>query len=246
MIDFSTLQGLTIPEGAVAQIADASGRVLWAAQSDTVVLEVEKITSNTYVSGSSYTDEQFILLDIYPKTNGTVNVTYGGVTKTITDTSGAESPNSVQVYFGTYGGASDGTPASGTLKITGDCAAFACSTYTTSKTDLNRYWTKILSIINLGAIELIPSYFLGTATYTCDNITSIVLPKTLKQIEDTAFVGAPNLTSAIFKDANGWVCEKTSASGSSDKFSLEGKLDDPATNATYLKSTYSSYVWTKT
>lgn len=31
MIDFSTLQGLTIPEGAVTQIADASGRVIWSA-----------------------------------------------------------------------------------------------------------------------------------------------------------------------------------------------------------------------
>lgn len=29
MIDFSTLKGLTIPEGVVTQIADASGRVLW-------------------------------------------------------------------------------------------------------------------------------------------------------------------------------------------------------------------------
>lgn len=29
MIDFSTLQGLTIPEGVVTQIADAGGRVLW-------------------------------------------------------------------------------------------------------------------------------------------------------------------------------------------------------------------------
>ena len=29
MIDFSTLQGLTIPEGVVTQIADESGRVLW-------------------------------------------------------------------------------------------------------------------------------------------------------------------------------------------------------------------------
>lgn len=28
-IDFSTLQGLTIPEGVVTQIADASGAVLW-------------------------------------------------------------------------------------------------------------------------------------------------------------------------------------------------------------------------
>lgn len=32
MIDFSTLQGLTIPEGVVAEIKDASGRVLWNAE----------------------------------------------------------------------------------------------------------------------------------------------------------------------------------------------------------------------
>lgn len=30
MIDFSTLQGLTIPEGAVTQITDAAGNVLWS------------------------------------------------------------------------------------------------------------------------------------------------------------------------------------------------------------------------
>ena len=31
MIDFSTLKSLTIPEGVVTQIADASGTVLWSA-----------------------------------------------------------------------------------------------------------------------------------------------------------------------------------------------------------------------
>lgn len=31
MIDFSTLKGLTIPEGNVKQITDANGRVLWSA-----------------------------------------------------------------------------------------------------------------------------------------------------------------------------------------------------------------------
>lgn len=31
-IDFATLQGLTIPEGVVTQITDASGRVLWSAE----------------------------------------------------------------------------------------------------------------------------------------------------------------------------------------------------------------------
>ena len=42
MINFSTLQDLTIPEGVVTQIADASGRVLWALSGGKVILEVEK------------------------------------------------------------------------------------------------------------------------------------------------------------------------------------------------------------
>lgn len=37
MIEFSTLQGVTIPEGAVTQIADANGVVLWSAKRNAVV-----------------------------------------------------------------------------------------------------------------------------------------------------------------------------------------------------------------
>ena len=37
MIDFSTLQGLTIPEGVVAKITDESGQVLWSAKRNAVV-----------------------------------------------------------------------------------------------------------------------------------------------------------------------------------------------------------------
>lgn len=43
MINFSTLKGLTIPEGNVTQIADASGAVLWSA--------VEKVTVTITTSG---------------------------------------------------------------------------------------------------------------------------------------------------------------------------------------------------
>ena len=37
MIDFSALKGLTIPEGVVKQITDASGAVLWIAKRNAVV-----------------------------------------------------------------------------------------------------------------------------------------------------------------------------------------------------------------
>lgn len=50
MIDFSTLQGLTIPEGNVTQIDDASGRVLWSAKRNakvTVTSECVGISGDT-------------------------------------------------------------------------------------------------------------------------------------------------------------------------------------------------------
>lgn len=35
MIDFSTLQGLTIPEGTVTKIEDSAGNVLWSLDDST-------------------------------------------------------------------------------------------------------------------------------------------------------------------------------------------------------------------
>lgn len=42
MIDFSTLKGLSIPEGVVTQIADASGAVLWSAKRNAIVTITSK------------------------------------------------------------------------------------------------------------------------------------------------------------------------------------------------------------
>ena len=120
MIDFATLQGLTIPEGVVTQISDASGRVLWMLAKDEppAIFEVAKQTETTYAGETKYEYEEFILFDIYPKKGGTVKVTYGGLTKTIRDTSGATVPNAQKVFFGTFNGVSDGvaTPTSGTRR----------------------------------------------------------------------------------------------------------------------------------
>lgn len=55
MIDFSTLKGLTIPEGVVKQITDSAGRVLWkASQPVTITLTG---SANCYVDykGARYT-----------------------------------------------------------------------------------------------------------------------------------------------------------------------------------------------
>lgn len=185
MINFSTLQSLTIPEGVVTQIAK-DGVVLWKLEtSKPIILEVEKITSDTYAGETTYTGEQFILLDIYPKTNGTVNVTYGGLTKTITDTSGAEEPNAQQVFFGTFNGVSDSveTPASGTLIIEGDCRGFGCSDYSSSSKQLNHAGV-ITAVSDWGNIEFIPAYAFGAAIGACTKITSLVIPDTVFDVPE--------------------------------------------------------------
>jgi hypothetical protein len=50
MIDFSAVKGITIPEGVVTQIADASGAVLWSAKRNAIVTitsECNGITGDT-------------------------------------------------------------------------------------------------------------------------------------------------------------------------------------------------------
>ena len=196
MIDFTTLQGLTIPEGVVTQITDGSGRVIWAVGGDKVILEVEKITSDTYAGETTYTGEQFILLDIYPKTNGTVNVTYGGLTKTITDTSGAETPNAQQVFFGTLYGVSDSveTPASGTLTIEGDYYAFAAGQAKTDKF-LTKFYDGIIEFVDFGAVDRIPdnAFSANIIASTYNKFSSVRIKQGIKSIGDQAFFANVNL-----------------------------------------------------
>lgn len=184
-IDFATLQGLTIPEGVVTQIADASGRVLWMLSGGKVILEVEKITSDTYAGETTYTGEQFVLLDIYPKTNGTVSVTYGGLTKTITDTSGAAEPNAQQVFFGTFNGVSDSvaTPASGELTIEGGYRGFGCGSYSTDSKGTANYCDCVKAIRDFGSANTIPA----RAFQKCAGFVIQELPEGIETIGDCAF-----------------------------------------------------------
>lgn len=159
-----------------------------------VVLCVDKITSDTYAGETTYTGEQFILLDIYPKTNGTVTVTYGGLAKTITDTSGAESPNAQQVVFGTFNGVSDSvaTPVSGTLTIEGDYYAFACGSYASAKASTD-YCACIADVANFGAIVEITA----EAFHGCTKLTKVIIPNTVTEIGGSAFNGCFGLTQVV-------------------------------------------------
>lgn len=53
-INFATLQGLTIPEGVVTQIADAAGRVLWiAAKPVTIALNLLGSAPAMFTAGAA-------------------------------------------------------------------------------------------------------------------------------------------------------------------------------------------------
>ena len=212
-IDYANIIGLSDHIGNIVKITDASGKVLWnAVKSIPAVLQVEKVTATTYAAETTYTDEEFILLDIYPKTNGTVSVTYGGLTKTITDTSGVEEPNAQQVYFGTFNGIPDTitTPASGELVIEGDFYAYGCGSFQNGSKSTNiGYSSCITAVTEWGSITEIPNKAfrdcnsvdfsvipegvtaIGVSAFTMQNttspITAITLPSTLESIGEQAF-----------------------------------------------------------
>lgn len=173
---YSIKNGNTLVDGTVWVVAFGGGPV---------ILEVEKITSDTYAGETTYTGEQFILLNIFPKTNGTVTVTYGGLTKTITDTSGAEEPNAQKVFFGTFNGVSDSvaTPASGELIIEGDVRGVAANTTFNTTSKAFGYYRGVTAIVSLGNTEILPiSAYVG-----CAKIQSVVIPGNVKVIDMSAF-----------------------------------------------------------
>lgn len=171
---------------------DGVARLFFAPESGgPVILEVEKIVSNTYANETTYTAEEFILLDIYPKTGGTVNVTYGGLTKTITDTSGAEKPNAQQVFFGTFNGVTDSvaTPSRGTLTIEGDYNAFAVGSFSLSKLDNSATCPCITAVTDFGSVKTITTnMFEG-----CTSLKSITIPYGVGVINAGAFDGCTGI-----------------------------------------------------
>lgn len=197
-IDFSKVTSLSDQYGVIVQIANKQGGVLWTRSNDgAMVFQVEKITSDTYAGETTYSAEEFILLDIYPKTNGTVSVTYGGLTKTVTDTSGAEEPNAIQVFFGTFNGVADEveTPASGTLTISGDYMGVGCSTYDSSSSskDSSAKCGCVTAITSWGDATTLPD----EAFADCTKLTSVTIPHGLNLSASGVFDGCTSLQSVV-------------------------------------------------
>lgn len=180
---------------------DGVARLFFAPESGApAVLEVKKITSDTYANETTYTAEEFFLLDIYPKTGGTVKVTYGGLTKTITDTSGAYTPNAQQVFFGTFNGVTDAveTPGSGTLTIEGDYYAFGYGTYAQdSNYKASISCCCITSIEDVGFVIDIPANAFAVHSYSLSSykntLKKVILKDGVERIGKQAFAGCLGL-----------------------------------------------------
>lgn len=175
-------------QASVTQITDAAGNVLWSAvKPEPVVLEVEKQAITSYAGETSYSDN-CVLLDIYPKkANSTVNVTYGGLTKTLT----FSGTNAQQVYFGTFNGVADSveTPASGTLTIEGDYSCFSSSEYTTDSKGSTKYAGCVTNVIDWGSVRVITANMFEN----CTNLSLTSLPEWVTVIGYASFKGCTNL-----------------------------------------------------
>ena len=72
----------------------------------------------------------------------------------------------------------------------------------------------------------------------CSSLESITIPGSVTSIGNYAFNACSSLESVTFSDPNGWKVNNSPINASD--------LQNPATAATYLRSTYLYYTWTKT
>lgn len=190
MVDFNLIKELSIIEGNVVKIENEIGQVIWQKNVKydlPIKLGVEKITANTYAGETTYENEQFILLDIYPETaDSIISVTYEGLTKTLT----FNGTNAKQVYFGTFNGVSDSvlTPSSGIVTIEGQCVGFGCSSYNVSNKS-TKFCSCITEVYDFGNISIIKT----NAFRGCTNLEITELPISITTIGNYAFYGCTNL-----------------------------------------------------
>jgi hypothetical protein len=76
----------------------------------------------------------------------------------------------------------------------------------------------------------------------CTSLESITIPDSVTTIGVFAFDGCTSLASVTFENTEGWWVATSSTAESGTEISATD-LEDAATAATYLKSTYCSYYW---
>lgn len=244
-------------------IAELKAVLETKASGGSISLEVAKVTANTYANETTYNNEEFILFGIHPKTYGTVSITYGGVTKTITDTSGLDKPVAQKVFFGTFNGVCDDveTPSSGTLTIKGDYNRFSVGIYNLQKTT-TAYCDCITAVNDLGLLEHVyMEMFVNCSSLEritfgentrirsignrsisgCVNLRSITIPASVKVIAPEAFAGTTALASVVFENTEGW----TVITSLEDESGTPVVVTNAPSNALNFVHTYADYYWVR-
>ena len=128
----------------------------------------------------------------------------------------------------------------GDLYLNGELVTEVTLTTATKIADYAFYSCSSLTSITIpSSVTSIGEY----AFQNCSNLTSIEIPSSVTSIGNYAFSNYSALETVTFKDTTTeWTV--TSGSGSTSTISSQD-LQNPSTMATYLKSTYRDYTWTK-
>ncbi len=148
-----------------------------------IVFNVSKITSNVYKGSTTYNNCKFLGFSVIPFDNQTAEITYGGITKTVT---GSTATN---VYFGQYGAeADDGTADTGDITFK-NVKEISAMSFNSAKATTS-YVQCINSITDWGNLEVI-----GDRLFSKTTLTTLTIGNKVKKITKGAFIGASNLTS---------------------------------------------------
>lgn len=170
---------------AVAGVYSGNNLIWTNATSTDTVFNVSKITSNVYANSTTYNNCKFLGFGVIPFDNQTAEITYGGITKTVT---GSTSTATI-VYFGQYGAETDdGTPDTGDITFK-NVKQIAAMSFNSAKSTTS-YVQCINSVTEWGSLEVV-----GDRLFYNTTITSLTIGNKVKKISISAFASASNLTS---------------------------------------------------
>ena len=118
-----------------------------------------------------------------------------------------------------------------------DCSTLKSLTVNSALTEIPKGFCSKCSSLTSFTISTSATSIGNGAFSGCASLTTITIPASVTFIDDSAFYGCTKLTSATFNTTTGWKAGSTSLSSSS--------LSNKSTAATYLKTTYVYYEWTR-
>jgi len=185
MLKFGTSNIGKVFAGTSAVAGVYSGNnLIWSNVTSTdTVFNVSKITSNVYANSTTYNNCKFLGFLVTPFDNQTAEVTYGGITKTVTGST------ATTVYFGQYGAeADDGTVDTGDITFK-NVKQIAAMSFNSAKSTTS-YVQCINSVTEWGNLEVV-----GDRLFYNTTITSLTIGNKVKKISISAFTSSSSLTS---------------------------------------------------